>query len=161
MTWVQLSEFPDYSLSDLGDIRNDKRGTLVATSLTKQGAVKVGLMKGGKQHTRSVKVLVAETFVPGESDIFNTPIHLDGDQFNNAATNLIWRPRWFAWKYHNQLGAVDNYTGTGEVININTQDAYEDIADAAMANGLLFEEVHISVVNHIPVFPSWHNYEWL
>jgi len=158
--WAQLDEFEDYSISNLGRVRNDIRDSLVALSLTQQGAVKVGLMKGGRQHTRSVKVLVAETFVPRDNPLFNSPINLDCNPRNNQVGNIVWRPRWFAWRYTQQLVNVKRYRGVGPVVNVKTGAMYADVVEAAMTNGLLFSEVELSVVNQIPVFPSWHLYAW-
>lgn len=159
--WVQLEEFPDYSINTSGEIRNDVRDRLVSVSHTRQGAAKVGLMKDSKQHTRSVKVLVAETFLEKTNPLFDTPIHLDGDQKNCNVSNLVWRPRWFAWKYHHQLEEIDLYEDSGAVIDTSTEIIYSDIVEAALTNGLLFYEVRLSVHNKIPVFPTYHMFEWV
>jgi len=158
--WDQIDEFPDYSVSSFGRIRNDIRDAPVCTSLTLQGAVKVGLMKGGVQYTRSVKVIVAERFVPQTNPMFNTPIHLDCDQQNNRASNLVWRPRWFAWKYAQQLVDIEHYYGSKPIMNLKTGVVYANVVEAAMANGLLFWELQMSAFNQIPVFPSWQLYGW-
>lgn len=158
--WAQLDEFEDYSISNLGRVRNDIRDSPVALSLTQQGAVKVGLMKGGVQYTRSVKVLVAETFIPKENPLFNSPIHLDCNPRNNRVDNIVWRPRWFAWKYTQQLVDINRFKKVGPVVNVKTKVVYKNVVEAAMANGLLFWEVEMAVINQIPVFPSWHLYAW-
>ena len=158
--WKHISEFPDYWISNLGKVRNENRDRLVRPSQTKQGALKVGLVRGGKQYTRSLKVLVAEFFVPCNNELFDTPIQLDGDQLNVSSDNLMWRPRWFAWKYHKQMGSIDEYLNTKPVQDAKTGLLYSTIAEAAMINGLLFKEVELSVMNQIPVFPTWHHFKW-
>lgn len=158
--WAKIPEFPNYSVSDLGRIRNEDYGRIIKISKTKQGGAKVGLVLGGKQHTRSVKVLVAEAFVDGYTERFNTPINLDGNQHNNVASNLLWRPRWFAWKYHHQFEEADRYFKMGPVINRKTGIIYKTIFDAATKNGLLFYDVLSSAINQDPVFPTWEYFDW-
>lgn len=158
--WAPILDFPDYSISSLGRVRNDRRDKIMHPSMTKQGALKVGLVKGGKQYGRSVKVLVAETFVDGATVQFNTPMILDYDQTNCQADNIVWRPRWFAWKYARQHEDLDKYVGRGPLVDRKTGVFYNDIVEAATANGLLFYELHMSVVNKTPVFPIWHIFDW-
>ena len=147
--WVRLEDFPMYKISDLGNIVNDTNGRLVATSLTKQGAVKVGLQHAGKQYTRGVAVLVAKVFVPGADEHFNTPIHLDADQRNCEATNLMWRPRWFAYKYHQQFtdlhrDRLETYSVMGPVIDLDNRTLYQSVLETAQTNGLLMFDIHMN-----------------
>jgi hypothetical protein len=159
--WRPISEFPNYSISSYGSVRNDNRGRLVNCSLTKQGGVKVGLVRDGVQHTRSVKVLVAEHFIPRTDPLFDTAIHLDGDQQNNRCDNLIWRPRWFAWKYSRQFETIDQYIGVGPIKERKSGLVYPDIVEASLTHGILLYEVQLALVNKIPVFPTWHIFDWV
>lgn len=159
--WVQIDAFPNYSISSEGRVRNDNFNRLVSISRTQQGASKVGLVHDKKQYTRAVNVLVAEVFVRGFSDIFNTPIHLDGDLSNNRAENLSWRPRWFAWKYSRQFDNVDDYVGLGPIRERSTETVYDDIVAAAVANGILFEEIAMSLSTKEATWPTWQIYDWV
>lgn len=159
--WKPIIGFPNYSISSEGRVRNDARGKPVRSSLTKQGAVKVGLSGRNGQQTRSVKLLVADAFVKGYTEIYNTPIHLDGDQSNNSASNLAWRPRWFAIKYARQFETIDTYLGVGPVMVRKTGVVYSDIVEAATTHGVLFFEVQMSLVNKITVFPTYQIYDWV
>lgn len=156
--WVVCDEFPEYSVSSLGRISNTKRGKIVKQSVTQQGAAKVNFFKDGVRHTRSVKVLVAHAFVEGRTPTFDTPMHLDGDQLNNSADNLVWRPRWFAWKYKRQLEHTEYFEAFTDkpIKDIKTGLVYSNIVEAAMTNGLLFTEIRRSLLDQTPVFPSWH-----
>lgn len=157
--WAQIKEFPNYSISTNGSIRNESRTRLVKTSVTERGVVKVGLVRGGQQSTRSVKVLVAEAFVPGKTEKFDTPIHKDGNQENNNVNNIVWRPRWFAWKYHRQFDRAHNYSKVGPLKDRGSGIVYTNLVEAAIAHGLLFNEIHMSLVNKVPVFPTWQQFE--
>lgn len=162
-TWIPLKDFPNYSVSNLGNVRNDSRLTNLSISYTIQGGAKVGLVFGGKQLTRSVAVLVADAFVDGYNPKFNTPIHLDGDRSNNCATNLAWRPRWFAIKYQQQFKndyKMDYYFRTPPVYDEHTGEVYDTIGEACIINGLMFFEVMRSVVEKDRVWPSWHVFAW-
>lgn len=158
-TWMEIPEFPNYQISSYGRVRNHVRRQPVALSLTQQGAVKVNLFADNKHYTRSVKRLVAENFVPGHTFVFDTPIHLDGDQQNNRADNLVWRPRWFAGKYSHQFRYFQKYVGMGPLVDRKTGVMYQDVYEAATRNGLLFEEVELALVNKVPVFPTWHLFD--
>lgn len=160
--WVELDEFPGYSVSDKGRVRNDSNGRLLNPSYNAGGVLKVNLSYDGKRHTRSVKILVAKAFVKGQTEIFNCPINLDGDPGNNCVYNLMWRPRWFAWKYTRQF--VDQplwYPGGpmvdldfGEIIDDDSGIVYEDIYQAATQNGVLFKDVWRGVFLSKRAFPT-------
>lgn len=152
--WVALDEFPSYAVTNYGTITNIATRRDVRQSQTKQGAVKVGLMRGGVQYTRSVKVLVAETFVDGRSDIFDTPINLDGDPRNNNADNLAWRPRWFAWKYSRQFSHISKADRQGPVRDLRTREVYDSVYDASITNGLLMTDVWRSIHHEEATFPT-------
>lgn len=159
--WEVIPGYLNYSISSDGRVRNDYRGRVVKTSLTARGDVKVGLMLGGSQKTKLVSKIVAEVFVDGKTELFDTPIHLDGNKQNNNINNLVWRPHWFAWKYTKQFEHAHRYEGIGPLVDRNTGMVYDDILEAATTNGLLFYEVSMAVVNKVMVFPSWHIFDWI
>lgn len=152
--WVRIDEFPNYRISNEGRVLNDDTGRILKESLTRTGLVKVGLVLGGVQHTRSVALLVAEQFVDGRSEMFDTPIHLDGDRRNNAHTNLAWRPRWFAWKYARQYVTDTLHSERGPIMDLTTGVEYATFADAAMTHGLLMDDIWKCLVYKKLVFPT-------
>lgn len=158
--WADILEFPNYMVSNYGRVRNIKHGRVVKMSYTRQGAVKVSLYLDNIRVTKSVKVLVAEAFLPGRTEQFDTAIHLDGDQGNNTIENLIWRPRWFAWKYSRQFELINTYLKLGPVYEVKSKQSYSSIADASLKNGLLFKEVDYSISNKVATFPTWQQFEW-
>jgi len=152
--WAEIADFPNYSVNKLGEVINHENGKLVRQSITHQGAVKVNLTKNGKQYTRSVKLLVATTFVKGMSDVFDTPIHLDNDQLNNNAKNLAWRPRWFAWKYTHQFQDIPDTHFKGPILEITTGRIHKNVVEASVANGVLFKDVWKSIQQKEPAVPN-------
>src|SRR3954469_2297239 len=101
--WAPIQGFPGYSVSTLGRVRRDSSGRILRIKVNQYGVPYVGLMKEWDQKQRSLALLVARAFIMNTSDIFDTPINLDGDRFNCAVDNLMWRPRWFAVKYNQQF----------------------------------------------------------
>lgn len=145
--WVTLLDFPMYQINNMGDIVNQQTGKQLSKSITKQNIVKVSLINNQGRFTRSVALLVASIFVAGRNDIFNTPIHLDGDLFNCEASNLMWRPRWFAYQYHRQFThnrdiCIELFGQAGPLIESLTNTFYFNVYEACITNGLLMEEVN-------------------
>lgn len=152
--WEVLHDFPSYAISSLGKIVNIYRQTEMAQSQNQRGIQVVSLTnENHRQVTRSVPLLVAQTFVPGGTDIFNSPIHLDNDRSNCAADNLMWRPRWFAVKYHQQFRDVRFYHHFPLGIR-GSRERFKGWAEACMKYGVLYRSVIDSYHNGVPVFPT-------
>jgi len=158
---VAIREFPNYSISNTGAVFNEERGWPIRASLNSSGILKVGLVKEGKQYTRSVKVLVAEHYLlHGWTNIFNTAIQLDGDPWNCRVDNLDWRPRWFAIQHAEQFrGVIPPVHFQGPVLDAATNDMYEHIVHAAMVNGLLFKDIWKSIREGKPTFPTQQTFK--
>jgi hypothetical protein len=155
--WCVIDDFPNYEVSSTGLVMNSSTNRIMRTSKNAQGVIKVGLMgMDGRQHTRSVKVLVAEAFVGGRDEVCNTPIHLDLDSNNCCADNLLWRPRWFAYKYATQ--PMYRYYKINPVCEILESEqygqVYSSIQEASMVNGLLMKDILISCHEGKPCFPT-------
>lgn len=152
--WVEINDFPIYAISNLGRIINTEKGYPIRQSFNSSGIMRVGLVRDGVQYTRSVKVLVAEHFVKGYTGIFDTPIQLDGDPRNCRSDNLVYRPRWFAWKHTVQFRNISPAHYRGPVMDADTGDVYEHVVHAAMVNGLLFKDIWRSIHYGEPTFPT-------
>jgi hypothetical protein len=156
--WRSIKDFPLYEVSNFGQIANVRTDYLLKPSLTMQGDLKVGLCRGPKQYTRSLKVIVAETFIEGHTSLFNTPIVLDGDQFNIVAHNLMWRPRWFAINYTRQFKNIHPAYYVGPIIEM-TEDgiilgAYDNTIEIGVTHGLLFADIWRALHRKDSVFPT-------
>ena len=157
--WDVIHEFQSYKISSFGRVLNRDTGREIKPSYTKQGAAKVGLMDGGSQFTRSLKVLVADAFVPGRSEEFDTPIHLDGDQKNCAAINLLWRPRAFAWRYARQFIGISIHHNRGPVVDVETGMVYSTMFEAAKKNGILVADIWRTIIVDVKAFPTQQRFE--
>ena len=155
----EISGFPGYYVTVYGRVFNTETGREMTLSPTMQGELTVGLMRNGRQYRRSVKVLVAKAFIDGESEIFDTPILLDGDKGNLHVDNIRWRPRWFAWEYIRQFTEEQpDWFLQGPIYDTVYGVTYETIFDAAMINGSLCKQIHESLIDGSRVFPNGERY---
>ena len=97
--------------------------------------------------------------VDGKTDLFNTPVHLDGNHLNNRSDNLVWRPRWFAWKYSRQFNELEPGQNRGPIIDLKSGDVYKDMVSVATHNGLLISDIWKSVYTKKETFPTWQLFE--
>lgn len=157
--WIPIAEFPGYSVSDHGRVRNDISGRIMSLLRNQARVIHVGLVKDGRQYKRSLAKLVSDVFLPRNTlDHFTTPIHLDGDPENNHYSNLAWRPRQFADKYHRQY---NSWPLVGRPIKeVETGERFRDSWEACMKYGLLDKDVLSSVLNRRRVMPTYQIFEF-
>ena len=155
--WIGIAEFPGYSVSDHGRVRNDYSGRVLAMLRNQAKVIHVGLVRDGRQYKRSLAKLVAEVFVPKNTlDHFTTPIHKDGDPENNHYSNLEWRPRQFADAYHRQFNHAPLI---GRPIRDKTTgERFRNSWEACMKYGLLDRDIVRSVVDGRPVVPTYQHF---
>jgi len=160
---TQLWEFPNYDITSFGRVFNNiTRRELRLSPVDNTGYLSVGLMIEGVQFRRSVKNLVAENFVPNDwPNEFDTPILLDGDENNLHASNIRWRPRWFAIAYRKQINNPHQSYYSGPVKEEGTGIVYPTVLEAAMATGSLPEDILGSIMKddrRANVFPHREKY---
>ena len=88
-----------YEVSNIGNVRNVRRNTLLRLQKTNNGYIQVWLYKNGISTGLKVHRLVALTFIPNPD---NLPMinHKDEDKTNNRVENLEWCDA----KYNNTYG---------------------------------------------------------
>jgi hypothetical protein len=160
--WLPVEGFPGYSINAFGQVRRDDSGRILIPRFNQDGVPYVGMMRGWKQCTRSLPRLVARAFLNRPNDIFDTPVQIDGNRSNCRADNLMWRPRWYAVLYNRQFDE-ERYD---RPIDAPIQTADEQINEvfpnslaAACRFGLLEREVVLSVLNHVPTWPTYQYFE--
>ena len=157
--WKKIRGFPDYSVSNTGLIRFDKRKRLLSQYENQYGVVCIGLMKDGIQRHRSVPLLVATAFLPRMRPPFDTPINLDGDRHNNHVENLAWRPRWFATKYNRQFREPYPHPINRPVKNVQTGLIFDNSLEACKYYGILEEDLVLSIMNRTVTWPLHQAFE--
>jgi hypothetical protein len=157
--WVWIDGFPDYSVSNEGKVRHDSNLRLVKPQINQLGVVYVGLMRDHEQKQRVLARLVADAFLPRTLEAFNTPINLDGDRFNCAVDNLMWRPRWFAIRYNRQFR--EPYYGriNHPLRSVDDSEVHLSSLDAAIRYGLLERDICLSIEHNTLVWPTYQQFE--
>jgi hypothetical protein len=85
--WKQIEEF-DYSISTLGNVRNDMRNKPRAP-FNNHDYMRVQIFNDGKQHKFYIHRLVAIAFIPNPNNKSDVD-HIDGNKSNNNVSNLRW-----------------------------------------------------------------------
>lgn len=154
--WTRLEEFPDYSVSTYGQVASDRRDIILRQTLNLQGIPMVNLKRDGRPTTRSVPLLVASAFIPNPDPArFNSPIQLNGHRIDSHVDNLMWRPRWFAIKYHNQFHIEDfYYVPQAEILLLETDEVFKGFVDPSTKYGLHYRDIMFSYMNRHRVFPT-------
>ncbi len=90
--WRQIVDYPNYSVSNFGNVRNDKKMKIVKTFVRKSGGGNSYLRffrRGGPQ--LSIHILVATFWVENpDNEIYTQVDHIDRNSFNNHFSNLRW-----------------------------------------------------------------------
>ena len=152
--FAQIEGFWEYTITSCGRVINNNTGRELALTEVRGGELTVGLMRHGKTHRRSVKRLIAEAFVEGEDEINDTPVLLDGRKDNLYSSNIVWRPRWLAWKYSQQFKEPQpHWYLYGPIYDIIHNDRYDSVIDASMITGQLAEDIFKSTQEGTMVYP--------
>lgn len=153
--WRVVAEFPEYSISNLGRVMNNHTGRILVLTQNQYGVLQAGFFLDGVQYKRGVAKLVANNFLdPSALPAFDTPINLDGDRTNNAVYNLMWRPRWFAVKYHQQFKHYRTGIKT-PIVEVKTGETFKNSFEAAKTFGLLDKEIYVATMNNTYVWPTY------
>jgi hypothetical protein len=162
--WQEIAGFETYAISNYGRVRNLRRDSILLPSVNRQGIAKVGLFSSEGLTSRSVAALVADAFLERDRPEFDTPIQLDGDRTNCHIENLMWRPRWFAVKYHRQFYVEQfRFFKPNPFFEIETEEVFEDYIKPCTTYGLHYRDVQLSYLNNgrDPVFPTWQRFRIL
>lgn len=90
MTWKKIKQCENYSINELGQVRNDTTGYIKKPFINKSnGYLTVDLWRHNKPLKMTIHRLLAEAFIPNPE---NKPTvdHKDGNKQNNALSNLRW-----------------------------------------------------------------------
>ena len=120
-TWRKIEDYDNYSVSDLGNIKNVKTGRILKLSTNNRGYYIVGLFKNGNKTSKTVHTLVAEAFIENPNDKPNVD-HMNNNQLDNRKENL----RYCLQKENvrNSVMRNDNTSGVKGVIFDKTRNKW-------------------------------------
>ena len=85
--WKIITDYENYSVSNLGNIRNDKFNRILKARINRDGYLRISLCKNGIVKIFKVHRLVAITFILN-IDNKRCVDHIDNNKLNNNLTNL-------------------------------------------------------------------------
>lgn len=87
--WVKVKDFPEYELSDLGEVKRVKTGRVLKYSTASKGYYIVALCRPGTIKKVYIHRLVAIHFIDNP---INKPFvnHVNGNKKDNSIENLEW-----------------------------------------------------------------------
>jgi len=158
--WRPVAGFPKYSVNALGQVRHERTQRILAPQINQFGVPYVGLMGEYIHFNRSLPLLVARAFLPPDvREVFDTPINLDLDRLNCAVDNLMWRPRWFAIRYHHQIKEPYENPINGPVRPVDDEEVSDTSLDAGKRYGLLERDVVLSILHQTYAWPTYQVFE--
>ena len=103
--WKMVDEFPTYSISTFGRLRNDITGNILIGGYDRDGYRQATICYCGKQYNRRICRLVAIAFIPNSNDL---PMvnHKDENKENDCVNNL----EWCTAEYNNNYGSRSQAT---------------------------------------------------
>ena len=132
--WRQISDFPNYSVSNFGNVMNDKTNKMLRLC-NKSGYYNISLTNDNNYKTFKVHRLVALAFI---ENIENKPEvnHKDKNKLNNNITNLEWMTR-TENNIHRCKGLKITCNKNKPILRLNKDDneileIYNSIEDAGM-----------------------------
>ena len=87
--WCDVKSFPNYEVSNLGNIRNRKTNKALKPYLTNRGYLTVGFWMDGKKKRVSIHRLVAQAFLQNPDNLTEVN-HINGCKTDNNLNNLEW-----------------------------------------------------------------------
>lgn len=147
--WAKIEESRTHVVSTYGRVMNTKNRRILKPFVNSYGAVSVNFVgRNGVAIGRPVPLLVAKAFLAdGRLNGFDAVISLDGDRQNTHVSNLAWRTKSYALKYHKQFRLQDrkNYTPTPPVYDSETGMIFSCARAAAMFLGYIETELLLAI----------------
>lgn len=89
--WIQITEYPNYAISENGEVKNISRDRLLTPHIDKDGYVIYTLYNKGKPKKLKAHRLVAQYYLDLPDNWKSLPVnHKDGNKQNNHKSNVEW-----------------------------------------------------------------------
>ena len=90
--WKQINDYPNYSISSFGVVRNDKTKRIMKLHPDKEGYLNICLYKDGIQKYFKHHQLMGLYFIPNPEN-YSQIDHINGIKNDNRLENLRWVSR--------------------------------------------------------------------
>jgi hypothetical protein len=100
--WKEIKEYTDYSISNYGRIKSfkkNKNGKILKLYKNNDGYFCIKLYKNNKSKTFKIHNIVANEFIPNQSNNLYEINHIDENKENNYFENLEWCDRQYNIEY--------------------------------------------------------------
>lgn len=153
--WRDIEGFPEWLVSSQGNVLSNWTHRIASLRTNQQNLVMVNLYQDKKIHTRLVSLLVAKAFLdPPKNSSYNSIIYLNGDKTDCRAINLMWRPRWYALRYHQMFEDLPKRIS----VYVPAIDrTFFSLREFCTTYGLIERNTYIDILNCQPCF----HYGWI
>lgn len=131
--WRVIKDFPNYSISNLGSIKNNKTNRIMKLNV-KSGYYHISLKNDNCKKTFKVHRLVALAFIPNPENKTDVN-HEDKNKINNNVTNLTWMTR-KENNQHKSIGLIYKSNKNKPIVRMGLDDEilanYNSIEDAGI-----------------------------
>ena len=133
--WKKIDGFPNYSVSDEGQVRDDRTGELKKLSTHQRGNLQVYFTRDGTVVARLVHRLVGEAFIPNPESKPQIN-HINGNKKDNRVGNLEWVTASENQKHaYSELGQTRGNTRK-RVLCVETGEIFDSVKAAAASVGV-------------------------
>lgn len=142
--WSVIDDYPNYSVSSLGRIRNNTTGRFIKPRPAWNGYMRVCLYDGhGRPQEALVHRLVARAFCEGFTDELDVN-HIDGSKHNNDMGNLEWCTRSDNLKHAYKTGLAKSPRNRCRPVRIvETGEVFESVRDCARFLGCMHSNISL------------------
>ena len=157
--WKLIEDYPNYEVSNIGNVRNRVTGRVLKSDRHKNGYLMVGLRKDRKMKRFSVHRLVASAFIENPENK-RTVNHLDGCKSNNYVSNLEWSTDSENIRHSYRTGLRFHSDRAGrpkqKVRCIETEQEFESICETARYFDCNPGSIHVSIHKGCCVQNQYH-----
>ena len=138
--YKDIPGFPNYQVSNLGNVRNTKRNKIKEPGYDSHGYLKVDLYENSHRSTKKIHRLVADAFIPKDPQRLDIN-HKDGNKENNAVTNLERCTKSENMKHAYKKGLVKSHASYGMLGKKNPNAGRKKRAIKILETGEEFQSI--------------------
>jgi hypothetical protein len=154
--WRQSPYYPEYEISNLGNLRHKENKNNLKYSIHKKGYPQINLKVDGKRVCRKIHRLVAEAFIPNPERKPQVN-HINGDKFDNRVENLEWVTNGENGKHAYRTGLKIAPVGENHQRSLLTNEQVIYIFQSSKTRRELAEKFNVSLST---ITAIWNKHNW-